>query len=308
MPTDKDGFKANLLRLQLILMQSPMQYTVKQLATKLNVSSGTIRNYFKDLRSAGFIIDKDDQNRYGFTSNKTYQQLKDLLLFSEEDQMLLYDAIHQIAPHDKRAERLKKKLSSIYDFKKLGHTYLRKPYLDKIDTLLQAKTEQKRVRLIDYRSSNSNETRTRLVEPFNPKPDGDTLQAFDVEQKEQKHYRISRIKRVEILEDTWQFEKRHIPYPTDPFRIVDAHPVHIHLRFKVGAYNELIERFPLTRQYIEPAAEEGIYDFQCQVNAKFFGISNFILGHYHQHIEVLEPESLVLHLKQRAREIVENLG
>ena len=41
--------------------------------------------------------------------------------------------------------------------------------------------------------------------------------------------------------------------------------------------NELILRFPLAKRYIKTFASRDKFEFQCDVNAKFYGISNFIL-------------------------------
>ena len=67
---------------------------------------------------------------------------------------------------------------------------------------------------------------------------------------------------------------------------------------EVGGYNELTERFPLTQAYLQPSADEaGVFDFECKVNERFYGLTNFILG-YHEHIiEIVEPESLIEHIK-----------
>ena len=167
MPKEHEyGYKVRLLRIMRALMDRPKAYTKKQLAEMYGVNEDTIKNDFEALKSAGFLIDFDEKYRYCFVEDKPYKQLKDLLHFSEEDQMMLELAIDQIAPHEKRAERLKKKLASLYDFQRLGHAYLRKPYLTKVDLLMEAREKELQVVLEDYHSSNSNVVADRLVEPF----------------------------------------------------------------------------------------------------------------------------------------------
>lgn len=291
------GTKSRLLRILFALIDRPYGYTRRQLAELYNVNITTIKADFETFKNAGLLMDKDDNHRYAFQIRKPFQKLKDLLHFSEEDQYLLNATIDQIAPHSKRGEQLKKKLGSLYDYNRLGHVYLRKPYLTKIDLLKQAKEDKKQVILKDYRSSNSNKVSDRLVEPFHPSPPDDILHAFDIEKQELRHFRISRFTRVKITNTLWEHEHLHVVRPTDPFRIVEPKQMMIHLRLKVGAYNELRERFPLTEAYIQPAAEEDEYDFQCMVNYRFFGLTNFILGHHHQLIEVVSPDSLIEHLQ-----------
>jgi len=277
------GPRTRILTLTLNLIEQPYHYTKKSLAQKFAVSEDTIKSDFEVLRNVGFILEYDNNYRYSLKEEKTHLQLKQLLHFTEEDQVQLEEAIDQISPHTSRGQKLKQKLSSLYDYRKLGNFYLRKPYLSRVDALLKAKQNKKQVILKEYRSSNSSEVKDRRVEPFHPSPPDDMLHAFDIQKKELRHYRISRFKRVEILNQSWEYETLHQILPTDPFRIVNKNQVMVMLQMGVGAYNELTERFPLTKAYLMEGEEEGTYDFQCMVN-------DF-------RIEVLEPESLMQHLK-----------
>ena len=289
--------KIRILKILRALAESPFGYTKKELAKIYNCSIRTISYDFETIENVGYEIEKDDKNRYRLRVNKPYKKLKELLHFTEDDQLILYQAIDQISPHTKRGAQLKKKLSSLYDFRKLGHTYLRKPYLSKVDTLEQAKEQKKMIVLKGYRSSNSNNIEDRRVEGFHYSPPDDTLQAFDLDKGDLRHFRISRIERIELTNTPWEFERRHIVLPTDVFRIVDPKQVQVHLRMKVGAYNELIERFPQAKAAILSDEEKDVFDFQCMVNHRFFGLTNFILGFHHQLVEIIEPESLKEHLK-----------
>jgi len=295
----EQGTKSRLLRVMTAILVSPRIYTKYALAEMTGVHEDTIKKDLETFTNAGFMVAHDKKYRYYFVEEKPYQQLKDLLHFSEEDQVLLMNAIDTIQINDEKGRKLKRKLASLYDYRRLGHAYLRKPYLNKVDLLLEAKTEEQQVILEDYRSSNSNEVSNRIVEPFHVDPPADTLQAFDVEKKQLRHYRISRIKRVKLSDNKWQYKGHHNIMRTDPFRIVDNDQVPVHLRLKIGAYNELIERFPLTKSYLLEAQEDEVYDFQCNVNHRFLGLTNFILGYHHQLVEVLEPESLLQHLNEQ---------
>lgn len=305
------GYKLRLLRIMLAILERPFGYTKKQLMERYGVKDSAIKDDFKTFREAGFVLKSDKNHRYGFIVNQPYKQLKELLHFSEEDQILLHRAIDQVGQHSRRAERLKKKLASLYDYHRLGHAYLRKPYLKKVDLLEQAKKTKQLVVLKDYRSSNSNDMRDRYVEGFHISPSEDLLHAFDIkvtEKNQLRHFRISRMKSVQLLDSNWQNEGKHHIERSDAFRIVDDDQVSVHLRFKVGAYNELIERFPLSEPYIEYDETEDVYDFQCRVNREFKGITNFILGFHHQMVDILEPDSLIDHLQIEAKKIQEKLG
>jgi Predicted transcriptional regulator len=298
MPKDREyGTKVRFLRMFRAIIEQPKRFTRNQLAELFGVSLDTIGLDFKAFVSAGFEIDRDEKNRYFFVEDRPLKKVGSLLYFSEEERALLYQAIDGIQTTPEKQAALKRKLHSLYDYSRLGFAYLRKPYLSKVDLLEHAKAEKKQVVLEGYRSSNSNTVADRVVEPYHISPAEDTLQTFDVEKKLPRHFRISRISRVRLLDSGWQFEGHHNIQRTDPFRIVNNEQVNVHLRLSVGAYNELIERFPLTKAHIEETGDPNFFDFQCMVNRDFFGLSNFILGYYHLDIEVLAPDSLREHLR-----------
>ncbi len=302
MPKENEyGTRTRLVRILRALLEYPHHYTKRALAERYGCSEDTISGDFQAIRDAGFVLQADEKHRYAFAPDKPHQQLKDLLHFSEEDQVLLYQAIDNLPVGNARAAKLKTKLGSLYDYGRLGHAYLRKPYLNKVDLLEQARQEKKQVILEGYRSSNSNTISNRVVEPFHVSPSEDTVQTFEADKNKVNHFRISRITRVKVLDQPWEHEGWHNIRRTDPFRIVGNEQVTVHLRMNVGAYNELIERFPLTKGYIEETQEEGVYDFQCSVNDKFLGLSNFILGFHHQGIEIIAPERLREHLREEIK-------
>lgn len=307
---DKEKGKRRLLRVMLAILAQPYRYTKNELAEMVgDKDAGNISNDFDDLRAAGIHLDYDERYRYDFKLEKPFSKLKEILYFTEEDQELLKNAIDHLYRGDKRADQLKRKLGSLYDYHRLGLDALRKPNLKKIDMLKEAQENEKIVIMYNYYSSNSNEVSDKKVEPFHISPDEDLLHAYDVEKEKLRHYRISRIERIEILETDWKYKGKHRIMASDPFRIVSDKQVMIHLRLKVGAYNELTERFPLSKRYIEPSAEEkNIFDFQCKVNDQFIGLTNFILGSYHQLIEVVGPDKLIEHLEEEVKKFQGILG
>jgi len=308
---DKEVGKARLLKMMLKILDQPNRYTKKELAERYGVSESMIKKDFETLRNVGLSIDCDDNYRYAFKLEKPFNKLRDLLYFSDEDQELLRSAIDKVETHkhSHRADQLKRKLDSLYDYHELGLAYLRKPYLRKIDILKEAESKKKVVVVYAYHSSNSNTVKDRKLEPFHVSPDEDLLHAYDIDIKKLRHFRISRMGRISIVDADWEYQGHHRIMSADPFRIVNDDQIMVHLRLKVGAYNELIERFPLTKRYVEPSAEEdGIFDFQCKVNCEFIGLTNFILGFYHQLIEVVGPDELIIHLGKEIEKFQKKLG
>ena len=68
--------------------------------------------------------------------------------------------------------------------------------------------------------------------------------------------------------------------------------------------NVLLDTFPQARKDIEPGTERNTFNFQSEVNASFYGITNFILGNS-ENVTVIAPDSLKEHLQKRARKIID---
>ena len=295
------------------IQEQPYRYTKRQLAEQYGVSKDAIDGDFDAFRNAGFELDYDGKYRYAFAADQPFENLKALLQLEDADQLRLLRALQQLDGPSDKLLRLQKRLAAIFgnqqDYPGAADTpsavstpgpeHWRRPYLTKFQLLEQARQQKVQVVLLDYRSSNSNEVRDRLVEPFHVVMEDDTVQAYDVDKQKLRHFRISRIRRIRMTETPWAYEPSHKKLATDPFRIVDDQQVLVHLRLKVGAYNELVERYPLTKAYIQEDGElEHIYDFECRVNHKFYGLTNFILGFHHQVIEVIAPAELKRHLER----------
>lgn len=298
MPIDNEyGTKIRLLRIMRAIMERPYGYTKQHFAKEYGTHEDTIKNDFDTFGELGLELDWDPKRRYAFKVNRSLKKISGLLYFSEEERALLYDAIHNLRTTPERQAHLIQKLHSLYDYSRLGFAYLRKPHLNKVDILEHAKTEKRQVILEGYRSSNSSQVSDRLVEPFHVVPADDMLHAFEIGKRVIRHFRITRFVRVKLTDQPWQYEGYHNIMKTDPFRIVTNNQVNVHLRLSVGAYNELIERYPLTRPHIEATADPNSFDFQCDVNHNFYGLSNFILGFYHLDIQVYAPDTLLDHLR-----------
>jgi predicted DNA-binding transcriptional regulator YafY len=299
MPKDTQyGPRARVIRMLRLLADAPRRYTKVELARNYGVSDDTITDDIQAIESAGFLVEKDNKYRYYLVPDKPLKQIEELLYFSEEERLLLREAIHSLPCSQEHQQRMHKKIASIYDFSRLGLPSLRKPHLSKVDALLEAQHSKKRTLLKNYRSSNSNNVQDRVVEPFHTNLAEDMLQAYDIEKKQIRHYRISRIQSVKLLQDDWEYEGSHNILRTDPFRIVSNDQVNIHLRLSVGACNELLERYPLAKGFVMETEDPHYSDFQCMVNSNFYGLTNFILGYFHLEMEIIAPDSLRAHLRK----------
>ncbi|MDX1905290.1 MAG: WYL domain-containing protein [Thermonemataceae bacterium] len=297
--------KNRLLGILKSLLERPYHHTKRMFADAYGVDDSTIKKDFEELRNADFTLNYDSKYRYAIAPNKSVEHLQDVLFFTENEQEILVKALATYQQtNEEQKEKLRKKLETVYDVSKLGSSLFSKTFLNKVDLLEKAKKEKKVIKLINYHSTNSNKVSDRLLEPFLVGVKEDILHCFDLDINEIRHFRISRIRRVELLHENWKNETKHYVTATDPFRIVNNEQVKVHIKVGIGGYNELIERYPLTQAYLKPCADKAdVFDFECKVNKNFYGLINFLLG-YHEFIEeIIEPESLLEHIHERIKKI-----
>lgn len=299
-----------IVRLLLRILNNPYVFTKKDLAKFFNISEYRIKQDIQILKNIGFHVEQPANKKYAYAilPEKGFKELKYLQSLTSEDQAKISRLLHDKLS-TKEATYLVNKLSSLYNFQQLGLRALRRPALDRIDRLKHGKKNELQVILKNYRSNRSNQTRDRLVEAFEINVELDTIQAYEVNSKSQepnKHFRLSRIERVELTPQSWQFKSKHRPKLTDVFRIADYEQVRVHLKIDVQAYNYLAENYPKSLSEIYPASEPNTWDFETNINEKFYGLSNFILANS-EHVKIIQPQHLRELIRQKAQAILDNL-
>lgn len=292
-----------ILEILRMLFEQPRHYTKKDWAKMYGTSQKTIQNDFRDLENAGFCLDFDKNFRYFIVADKTAVKIEDLLILTTTEQEILLNLLNKAIQPPKTIKAILGKLENLQLLPRLGNTYFSRNYLQKLHVLQEAIRLKKQVLLKDYRSTNSNTRHDRAIEPFHIVVEDDILHAVACNSKEVRHFRLSRIENLQLLETAWQYETKHLIYATDIFRITDKNQEKVHIRLKIGGVNELLERYPLSKMYIhEVAGEEGIYDLQCPVNSNFYGLQNFLLGYAHYVVEILESKRLKAHMQEYLKE------
>lgn len=245
------------------------------------------------------------ENRdYPTPPNRAPRELEHLKPLTPEDQAYIIEALEQ-AGNGEASKKLRSKLDSLFDFQQLGLTALGLPAIERYKRLESAKAEKRAVILQDYRS-NSNDVRNRRVEPFHINADHDTLQAFDLDAEDNRHFRLSRIRRVLPTDEPWRFEARHVMKHTDVFRIADNQMVRVELRMDVRACNLLLEAFPKAKDAVSEGADPNEYYFMAEVNHQYMGLLDFIMANA-RHVEVLGPGGLRRRVREEAEWVMRKM-
>lgn len=295
--------RERILKIMLLILGNPYTFTRKNIQKKLEITQRKFEEDIRVLKNLNLTIDyRSSDNTYAIIPEKGFKELDYLSPLSDSDRERIQSAMRFLSSKDQLY--LNKKLDSLYDFQKLGIRALRKPALEKIDRLEIAIKKEVCIILENY-LSNSSVPRNRIVEPFAVDANLDTLQAFDIESKSIRHFKLNRVERVTIQNNLpWKYKKEHHTKETDVFRIADDNKTMIHLELTMQGRNVLLDTFPQARKDIEPSSERNIFNFESKVNDNFYGVTNFILGNS-ENVTVISPDSLKKHLKKRARKIIE---
>ena len=159
-------------------------------------------------------------------------------------------------------------------------------------TLTEAIDKKHKVILKDYASSNSNEVKDRFVVPINLVYNNENLWAYDLDKKEAREFRLSRISSIETDIEDAEYTHAFKHGEADVFRWINPKlNYHIKLKMSIAALNCLREEYPnawnLTdKELYQISPERWILDTTLH---GLGAVRRFYLGLADQ-IEILETE------------------
>ena len=161
-----------------------------------------------------------------------------------------------------------------------------------IITLGEAIDKKRKVILKGYASSNSNEVKDRFVVPINLVYNNENLWAYDLEKKEAKEFRLSRITAIETDIEDAAYPHAFKKGEADIFRWINPKVnYHIKLKMTIAALNNLREEYSITKNL----PEGELYQVSPQrwiLDTTLHGLSavkRFYLGLADQ-IEIMDTE------------------
>lgn len=283
----------------LLLLSGSFGYTINEISKKLEISQRSIYRYLETFRNAGLVIDKNKDGYWRIEKNNSqYKDLYELLQFSEEESYILQKAIHSIDDNNALKSGLVSKLYSLYDSKRIIDTIIKKENSETISNLSKAITDKKQVKIIAYKSANSNTVSDRILEPIKFTTNFVSVWCYEPEKKATKLFKTARINKVEISGKQWEHENKHKPGYIDCFRISSDKKIPVKLQLNMRARNLLIEEYPLSEKDIKEI-EDNKFIFNSYV-CNFMGIGRFVLGLMNE-IIIISPTDLKEYLNKKIK-------
>jgi predicted DNA-binding transcriptional regulator YafY len=265
-----------LLRLMKMLTAN-VEYSVDDIAERLDMSRRTIYRYIDTFRDAGFVIKKRGNCIRLDKESPHFKDISQLVHFTEEEAVILRRAIESIDDTNLLKQNLKRKLYSVYDSGTLADTIVKGRNSSNVHSLIEAMENKQQVVLHNYQSSRS--IRDRRVEPFAFTTNYVNVWCYDLEDNRCKIFKTARIDSVEATAESWQFEEQHREGFIDIFRMIaqpEAELIPISLQLGRLSYNLILEEYPLSEKYISQV-DESHWLLECKV-ANLQGVARFVVG------------------------------
>lgn len=276
------------------MMSGNTNYTIEELASKLGMSYRSVYRYIDTFKASGFVIEKLQKNVYKVGKMpRSHVDMSKLIYFSEEEAYLVNSIIDGLHPTNQLKIDLKKKLSAIYSCTSIANYVHSEDTASNIQELEKAVREKKKVILKAYESANSKGVNDRFVEPFEFTTNCIDIWGYDLEKKECRVFKISRISSVVVLEDYWTNEDKHQKSKTDCFRMSSFEQTPVKLELSLRAKNLLLEEYPLAQADLKEIDGKWILDTMVSNMA---GVGRFVIG-LADEVKIIDSPALVEYIK-----------
>lgn len=271
------------------MMAGNRNYTIDELAEKLGTSYRSIYRYIDTFKDCGFVVNKVRSNVYKLGKlPKSYVELKNLIYFSEEEAYVVNGLINSLDATNMLKANLKKKLSAVYDSTSIVKYVQKSEVAEHIEQLGEAIRSKRKVILKAYESAHSQEVADRFIEPFELTTNCIDVWGFDLEKQENRVFKISRIGKVCLLQDSWSNEESHQTSKTDCFRISSFEQSPVKLELSLMAKSLLIEEYPLAEMDLRHEDDKWILETMV---SGMEGVGRFVLGLLNE-IKIIDSPAL----------------
>ena len=280
------------------MMSGNTNYTIDELADKLGMSYRSVYRYIDTFKASGFVIEKLQKNVYKVgRMPRSHVDMSKLIYFSEEEAYLVNSMINGLHPTNQLKSDLKKKLSAIYSCTSIANYVHSEESISNIQELENAVRDKKKVILKSYESANSHEVTDRFIEPFEFTTNCIDIWGYDLEKQECRVFKISRIKSVVVLDDSWSNEEKHQKSKTDCFRMSGFEQTPVKLELSLMAKNLLLEEYPLAQKDLKEVGGKWILDTMVSDMA---GVGRFVIG-LADEVQVIDSPALTDYIKTFVR-------
>jgi proteasome accessory factor C len=248
----------------------------------------TVYRDFQTLASLGFSVETLDDKYFIADTEGSLSGVKDL---SQEEVVLIQDALMTYAPSNPLRNNILQKLIVADDLKPLADTLVRQQDIENIARLAEAIRLNRRAILRGYQSTQGERLSDRIVEPKRFLKEYQKVDCCEVETVKIKTFNIERIGSIEILPDAQSLNPDY--EKMDIFGQAGFEENAVVLRLTKRAKLILEKESPDARQYIR---DDGGGKYLLRTfYTRYEGVTRYILS-LPGEIEIIHTETLRQHL------------
>ena len=265
-----------LLRL-MKLMTGNVNYTVNDLAERLDTTYRSIYRYIESFKDAGFVVQKLDGGVYKLSKESPhFKDISQLVHFTDEEAHIVNQLIEGLDDTNMLKQNLRKKLCSVYNCTSMASSVVHGANASNVNSLVEAIERRCQVVLHGYASSHTGNRRDRVVEPFGFTTNYVQVWCYEPESGMNKLFKTSRIGSVEVLDREWEHSDKHHEGYIDIFRMTGFEQYRVQLKLGMLARNLLVEEYPLAERDITEL-DENSWLLDTKV-CNYRGIGRFVMG------------------------------
>ncbi|MBQ3204889.1 MAG: WYL domain-containing protein [Alistipes sp.] len=259
------------------MMTGNVNYTVEDLAERLETSPRSIYRYIETFKDAGFVVQKVDGGVYRLgKESKYFKSISQLIHFTDEEAHIVNQLIEALDDTNMLKQNLRKKLTSVYNCTSMANSIVKGKNAININHIIEAIEGKRQVVLKNYASSHTGIIRDRLVEPFGFTTNYIQIWCYEPESGMNKLFNTARVGSVEVLQQEWQHTTEHREGYIDVFRMMGFEQKRVQLKVGVMARNLMTEEYPLSERDMTQI-DDNHWLLDTQV-CNYIGISRFVLG------------------------------
>lgn len=289
------------LRLMVLLTQN-RSLTVDDICKRLQISRRSIYRYIDAFKQMGFIVEKSDSKYRLDHASPFFKEITERIHFSEDEAITLNRILNNVYDNTPEVRHLRDKLSSLYDPKILSNHGVDEHVARNISKLYEAIRNERVVVLRDYLSPSKGTRSDRFVEPFMFLDGNTDIRCYEIESGMNKTFRVSRAKKVEMIDLLWTHKDKHMPFFTDLFHF--SGEIHFRVKLLLGylAMSLLIEEHPGAEKYLT-LQDDGRHLLDIEV-CSYKGIGRFTLGLYDD-IEIVDSPGFSDYMNARVKDLTQ---
>lgn len=272
--------------------------TVEQISNKMSINRRTIYRYIDLYSRMGFDVRKKGTTYKIGPSSPFFDEITSRIRFTEDEAVTINQLLNAVNKETPQIRHLKDKLADLYDHNVLCRVGLDERVAHNIGNIYTAIKNRRVVVLRGYSSLGKKHASDRIVEPYMFLTDNAEVRCFEIATKTNKTFKLSRAKRVDVLDVEWIHMAEHKVLHTDLFHFSGEESMTVQLLLGSLSTSLLIEEHPAAVTQLK-LQKDGRHLLTTQV-CNYKGIGRFVLGLYDD-IEIVDSPEFLDYMRRRIK-------